>query len=184
MEWVRNSNINIVKWNTICTSIQDGGLEVKNFLFFNQALLGKRLWLYVMEENAFWRKMINTKYGISRGMVFQCGWKVLWSKSLEILEEVRIASWYLLDLMWEMVLRFFYLERYIWNRVTILEEGILSFSWLPGIKWPEWWIIGTQKWNSMLEPIIFSRNSLLGAGIYEVPFGLFIGCQNLRGRGG
>jgi len=55
---------------------------------------------------------------------------------------------------------------------------------LPGIKRPEWWIIGTQKWNSMLEPIIFSRNSLLGARIYGAPCGLFIGCQNLRGRGG
>lgn len=68
------------------------------------------------------------KYGISRGMVFQCGWKVLWSKSLETLEEVRIAFRYLLDLMWEMVLRFFFLERYIWNSVTILKEGILNFS--------------------------------------------------------
>lgn len=94
VEWMRNLNINIVKWNTICTSIQDGGLEVKIFWFFNQALLGKRLWLYVMEENAFWRKMIDTKYGISRGMVFQCGWKVLWSKSLETSEEVRIAFRY------------------------------------------------------------------------------------------
>ena len=91
---MRNLNINIVKWNTICTSIQDGGLEVKIFWFFNQALLGKRLWLYVMEENAYWRKMIDTKYGISFGMVFQCGWKVLWSKSLETSEEVRIAFRY------------------------------------------------------------------------------------------
>ena len=69
---MRNLNINIVKWNTICTSIQDGGLEVKIFWFFNQALLGKRLWLYVMEENAFLRKMIDTKYGIS--MVSLGGW--------------------------------------------------------------------------------------------------------------
>ena len=43
-------------------------------------------------------------------------------------------------------------------------------------------------WNTKMEfyvgTIIFSRNSLLVAGIYGAPCGLFVGCQKLRGRGG
>jgi hypothetical protein len=37
----------LVSWSKVCSSITEGGLGVQNFLMFNRALLGKRLWRYV-----------------------------------------------------------------------------------------------------------------------------------------
>jgi hypothetical protein len=34
---------------------------------FNRALLGKWLWRFAMERDAFWRKVVDIKYGSTRG---------------------------------------------------------------------------------------------------------------------
>jgi hypothetical protein len=44
----------LVNWRRICTPIQHGGLGVQQLAFFNQALLGKWLWRFANEKNAFW----------------------------------------------------------------------------------------------------------------------------------
>lgn len=48
----------LVKWDRVCTNLRHGGLGVKNLKFFNMALLGKWLWRYLVERNAFWRKLV------------------------------------------------------------------------------------------------------------------------------
>jgi hypothetical protein len=53
----------LVKWNTICTPYNQGGLAVKNLRLFNEAFLGKWLWRFGVEREALWRQVIEGKYG-------------------------------------------------------------------------------------------------------------------------
>jgi hypothetical protein len=57
----------LVDWDSVCSPISEGGLGIWNVRKFNQALLGKWLWRYAHEEDAWWRKVLVAKYGSSRG---------------------------------------------------------------------------------------------------------------------
>jgi len=57
----------MVNWSTICTPKVSEGLGVRNMIQFNRALLGKWLWRFTIERDALWRKVIDTKYGSTRG---------------------------------------------------------------------------------------------------------------------
>ena len=56
----------LVNWRIICAPIQQGGLGLRQIIPFNQALLGKWLWQFANERNAYWRKVIVCKYGCDR----------------------------------------------------------------------------------------------------------------------
>jgi hypothetical protein len=47
--------------------MQDGGLGIQNLHLFNQALLGKWLWCYATEREAYWRIVVEVKYGSMNG---------------------------------------------------------------------------------------------------------------------
>jgi hypothetical protein len=47
------AKFHLVNWNRICTPLQSGGLGVHNFIQFNQALLGKGMWRYGREREAY-----------------------------------------------------------------------------------------------------------------------------------
>ena len=55
----------LVKWSQVCQPLKLGGLGIRNLTKFNRALLGKWLWRYGNEEDAFWRLLICSKYGNS-----------------------------------------------------------------------------------------------------------------------
>ena len=57
----------LVNWSQVCQPLKMGGLGIWNLRLFNQALLGKWLWRFGNEENAFWRHLISAKYGNSFG---------------------------------------------------------------------------------------------------------------------
>jgi hypothetical protein len=57
----------LVKWSQICSPLQFGGLGVRNLCKFNQALLGKWLWRFATEKEAFWRLVVEAKYGSLNG---------------------------------------------------------------------------------------------------------------------
>ena len=48
----------LVNWAKVCEPLQNGGLRVKNLRLFNQSLLGKWLWRYGKEREAFWRQVV------------------------------------------------------------------------------------------------------------------------------
>jgi hypothetical protein len=47
--------------------ISKEGLEIRNLLGFNNGLLGKWLWCYGLETEAWWRVVVETNYGSSWG---------------------------------------------------------------------------------------------------------------------
>jgi hypothetical protein len=56
-----------VKWTKICLSMQGGGLGIQNLLTFNLALLGRWLWRYAMEREAYWRLVVEVKHECMNG---------------------------------------------------------------------------------------------------------------------
>jgi hypothetical protein len=60
----------LVNWRKVCSPIREGGLGIRNLRCFNRALLGKWLWRYANEPGAWWRKVVEAKYGSERG-----GWR-------------------------------------------------------------------------------------------------------------
>jgi hypothetical protein len=43
--------------------IPERGLRIRNLRVFNPALLGKRLWRYEFERDAWWKVVVDSKYG-------------------------------------------------------------------------------------------------------------------------
>jgi hypothetical protein len=57
----------LVKWDKVCSPISKEGLGIRNLKTFNQALLSKWLWRYGSERDAWWRVVVDSKYGSIRG---------------------------------------------------------------------------------------------------------------------
>jgi hypothetical protein len=53
-----------VNWNRVCTPIAQGGLGVRDLIFFSKAMLGKWLWRFGVEDSKFWRCVLAAKYGV------------------------------------------------------------------------------------------------------------------------
>jgi hypothetical protein len=53
----------LVRWSKVCNSISEGGLDIRNLVMFNRALLGKWLWCYGIEREAWWRIVVDFKFG-------------------------------------------------------------------------------------------------------------------------
>jgi len=53
----------LVSWAKVCTPISKGGLGIRNLVIFNRALLGKWLWRFRLERDAWWRGVIDSKFG-------------------------------------------------------------------------------------------------------------------------
>jgi hypothetical protein len=57
----------LVNWSKVCSPISEGGLGIRNLRTFNRALLGKWLWRYAHEREAWWRIAVDAKFGSVRG---------------------------------------------------------------------------------------------------------------------
>jgi hypothetical protein len=94
----------LVNWPKVCSPVREGGLGISNLRCFNCVLLGKWLWRYASESGAFWRKVVEAKYGSERGggvlelELVHMGW-VFGS----LVVRNGIASLVILDLFWGMV---------------------------------------------------------------------------------
>jgi hypothetical protein len=50
---VKISKYHLVRWSKVCKPISEGGLEIRNLLRFNYAILGKWLWRDGLEREAW-----------------------------------------------------------------------------------------------------------------------------------
>lgn len=53
----------LVKWETVCSNVREGGLGLKRLGVLNLALLGKWLWRFMDENHGLWRRVVVCKYG-------------------------------------------------------------------------------------------------------------------------
>jgi hypothetical protein len=59
--------MHLVKWDKVCSPLDEGGLRIRDIRRFTQALLGKWLWRFAHEEGAWWRSVLVAKYGLDWG---------------------------------------------------------------------------------------------------------------------
>ena len=53
-----------VSWDEISCPKESGGLETRSLRIMNEALLTKWLWRFAIKDDALWRKLIVSKYGV------------------------------------------------------------------------------------------------------------------------
>lgn len=74
-----DSKIAWVHWEKVCRPVEEGGLGIRDWKYFNWALLGKWKWQMLKEKDSLWCQILNAKY---KGMVSpsdSCWWKDLLS---------------------------------------------------------------------------------------------------------
>ncbi|CAN0857148.1 Putative ribonuclease H protein At1g65750 [Linum grandiflorum] len=62
-----SKKFHMVSWDRVKIPKRRGGLGVMDLRSMNVALLGKWLWRFGVERNAWWRKLIRVKFGLERG---------------------------------------------------------------------------------------------------------------------
>jgi hypothetical protein len=53
----------LVNWSKVCTPLKERGLGIRNLMVFNRTLLGKWLWHYGSKRDAWWRVVVDSKFG-------------------------------------------------------------------------------------------------------------------------
>ena len=86
--------IHLVKWKTICSNKDKGGLGVKCLGTLNKALLAKWAWRFTSEDNPLWKNIISLKYGVDKGGWFTKNGKGAFGVGLwkEINKEASVLS--------------------------------------------------------------------------------------------
>jgi hypothetical protein len=105
-------NLNITwlaRTRSALRSLREGGLGIRNLRAFNRALLDKWLWRFGSERDAWWRVMVDFKYGSLWG-----GWC-----SLEPTCAFRVRVWKNFRKCWDSFSRF--------NRLVVGDGSKISF---------------------------------------------------------
>lgn len=74
-----------MSWSDICKGNDEGGLEVKNLISFNDVFLGKWRWNLFHQRGGLWKEVSISKYegrqGLERGG--ECSWESLWWRDIK-----------------------------------------------------------------------------------------------------
>ena len=74
----------LVNWPKLCSPVSEGGLGICNLRCFNRVLLGKWLWRFASDPGAWWRKLVEAKYGSERGVALSSQSWFSWARFLEV----------------------------------------------------------------------------------------------------
>ena len=92
--------------------IFEGGLGIRNVRKFNKALLGKWLWRYAHEEDAWWRSVLVAKYGSIQG-----GWR-----SRAITESHGVGLWKFICMGWRNFKWHFRFDPGVGSKISFWED--------------------------------------------------------------
>jgi hypothetical protein len=104
--------IHLVDWDMVCSPISEGGLGIRNVKKFNQALLGKWLWQYAHEEDAWWRSVLEAKYRSTWE-----GWR-----SCDITEAHGVGLWKFICMGWNNFKRHFRFDPGVGSKISFWED--------------------------------------------------------------
>jgi len=62
-----------VKWESVCSPKEEGGLGVRRLGDFNFSLLGKWCWRMMVDKEGLWYRVLKARYGESRGRLKEGG---------------------------------------------------------------------------------------------------------------
>ena len=135
----------LVRWNIVKQSLSIGGLGVRDLRLFNEALLGKWLWIFLNEKGNLWREIVATKYGSTN-----IGWYPAMPNGA-----YGCSLWRYISKCWESFSPYFPLrsvmERpYLFGTISgmgmaSLKNCSLAFSLLRRTGRLLWWIIGCKE---------------------------------------
>lgn len=54
--------MSLIAWHKVCADVEEGGLGIRDFKAFNQALMMKLVWQMTLEEDKIWVKVLKEKY--------------------------------------------------------------------------------------------------------------------------
>ncbi|KAM7481594.1 hypothetical protein LguiB_006177 [Lonicera macranthoides] len=60
----KRNGVHLVRWDKVTKSKKMGGLGIGSIINRNDALLGKWIWRFSLEQNSFWHSIIRSKYSI------------------------------------------------------------------------------------------------------------------------
>ena len=134
----------LVKWNQICTPYPNGGLDIRNLRRFNEALLGKWLWRFGVEREAFWSRVIMEKYGFLEGE---------WMSKMPI-EPYGVGLWKFIHLGWDNFFRFLMFEVGNCSRIRFWDD-VLCLDKPLKVVYPELYRIACVKDAAVADYIYF-----------------------------
>ena len=74
-----------IRWETVTSSKENGGLDIKDITNFNIALLGKWRWDLMQNKRELWTRVVQSKYGGWQGMLAadRAGLESVWWRDLK-----------------------------------------------------------------------------------------------------
>jgi hypothetical protein len=151
LTYQKKKKYHLLEWDKVCTPIAEGGLGIRNIYRFNQALLGKWLWLwrFARKEGAWWRSVLVAKYGTDWG-----GWR-----SGVISGTHGVGLWKFICMGWQKFRRYFKFDVGEGSKIRFWEDILCGDRTLKEV-YPGLFSIASVKEASVADNMEHSSNSV------------------------